>query len=336
MILSSLTKSVPNIASILGLVTISNLLLINSVDAFSVTFENGGFESEIVGSQNGWNTIGDVTITPTIDGIAPLSGSNQAIITTGYIEGTYGDPVGNRNDDSSNIFNQSSINPVSADTNPNADNLQEHFGLSSDAFSIDRSSGIDSAFGPRTSKEGSGMYQEFNVTLGSGEDGFTVSFDWSYLTNDGSSSTFGEQDFGFWSLGRVNGATYTTAFDGSEDGLPNTNEIAVLQSSSGAISSPIGDNDYVNDTFDYANNGRYSHTVSGLSEGTHTYRVGFGVVDVDNLESTSALLIDDFNVQEVPFEFSPTAGIALVLGFWGCDRLRRRIKIKDQVSSCTK
>ena len=100
MFLFHCTKSISKFASTLSLVTVSNLILINSAGAFSVTFDNGSFESSIGGGyQNGWNTIGDVTTTGAIDGISPTNGSNQAIITTGYIQGNYTDPIGNRNDD---------------------------------------------------------------------------------------------------------------------------------------------------------------------------------------------------------------------------------------------
>ena len=325
MFLLHLPKSVSQVASILGLITVGNLILTNSAQAFSVTFDNGGFESTTDGSPNSWSTIGDVYTTGLIDGISPTSGANQAIITTGYIEGNYANPIGNRNDDSGFNFNKSFTNPVSADTNPNGNLLQEHLELGIDAFSIDRSAGVDSNFGQRTSKEGSGMYQEFDVTLVSGEDSFTVEFDWSYLTNDGTDSLLGEQDFGFWSLGQYdsNTDTYTTAFSGT--GNPN-NEIQVLKSSSGTITAPTADDNYVN-TFDYATNGRTSYTVSGLTAGTYTYRVGYGVVDVDGLDDTSALMID--NVEVIPFEFSPTLGVFIICGIIGCDRLRRKMKMSN-------
>ena len=321
--LSSLTKSIPNIASILGFVTISNLLLINSVDAFSVTFSNGdsngGFESTNDGESTGtglpnnWSTIGDVFTTGVIDGISPTSGSNQAIITTGYIEGNYGAPIGNRNDDSSRVFNQSGTNPVSADTNPNADFLQEHLGLSSDALSIERSAGVHSSFGPRTSKEGSGMYRDITIEISpddvsNGTDGFTVSFNWAYLTNDGKSDDFGNQDFSFVSI----------------DDQTNPVAIEVLGDSNQTISSPTADNDFFDgNTISYTT---YTQSFTGLGVGPHNYRVGLGVVDVDSYDRSSALLVDNFNVQQVPFEFSPTAGIALMLGLFGCDRLRRRLR----------
>ena len=123
MSLSYLSKSISLAASTFGLVTIGNLLFVNSASSFNVTFTNGGFESPIAGSQNGWNTTGDVTTTGTIDGINPTNASNQAIITTGYIQDDYPQPVGNRNDDSNLIFNQTSqgaetnTNPVNSDTN---------------------------------------------------------------------------------------------------------------------------------------------------------------------------------------------------------------------------
>ncbi len=324
MFLFRFRKSISTVVSTLSLVTVSNLILINSAGAFGVTFQNGSFESSIGGgSQNGWNTIGDVTTTGAIDGISPTNADKQAIITTGYVQGSYAAPIGNRNDDSGYNFNQSFTNPVSADTNPNADLLQGHFGFNTNALSINRNPVVTG--NPRTSKEGSGMYQDFTVTLDSGETDFTVSFDWSYLTNDGSTSLGGEQDFGFWSLGRVSNNNYTTAFSGT--GNPN-NQIDVLKSSSGSINNPSAANNYLN-TYNYADNGQKSYTVNGLTPGTYNYRVGFGVVDVDGIDRTSGLLLDNFMVEEVPFEFSPTLGLLIVGGMVAGDRLRRKLISKS-------
>lgn len=321
------TKSFSTIATTLGLISVGNLILINSANAFSVTLQNGSFENSIVGNNPtaGWNTYGDVTTTGTIDGISPTNLVNQAILTTGYIDGTYnvdGEDIDRRDDNGFN-FNQSGTNPVSADTNPNTDVLQNELGLGTDALSIDRSTPqLNNLYGPRTSKEGSGMYQQFNVTIGPNDDSFTVNFDWAYLTNDGTTA-FGEQDFAFWNLGLVNGNDYTTVFDNTVDNTGPGDEIAVLQSSSGTIGSPQGNNDYVQGV-DYGPNNTVSYTVSGLSQGTYTYRLGYGVVDVDGLDRTTALLID--NIEVVPFEFTPSTGIGLVLGLIGLNKLRRRIK----------
>lgn len=341
MVLSNFTRFFYFTTSTLGLIILSNSIWGNTANAFSVTFDNGGFEQSIGGGlQNSWNTIGDVQNGGTLDVVSPTSGSNQAIMTTGYIPGNYAHPIGDRNDDvnsndNSNLnFNFSGTQPVSADVNPNADLLQQHFGFGTDAFSIDRS--ITGSFlgDFRTSKEGSGMFQEFDVTLGAGETGFTVSFDWAFLSNDGATSIGGNQDFAFWSLGQYDSGTmtYTTVFDGSEDGTNDTfdtNEVTVLRSSgdggTGAISSPSAD-DYVYD-FDYpvdnGSNSRYSYTVSGLNPNqTYTYRVGFGVVDVDGFDRTSALLID--NVEVIPFEFSPKWGILILSTIILGDRIYKR------------
>lgn len=332
MSLSHLTKSISFAVGTLGLVTVSNLLFLNSAHGFGVTFVgspdgNGSFESPIVGGglQNGWNTIGDVTTTGTINSIAPTDPAsapfNQAIITTGYIQNNDSDPLLNRNDDNGFTFNQSGTNPVNSDTD--AHELQDHLNLSPEAFSIPRVGGTFP--NPRTSKEASGMYQEFTVTLDSGETGFTVEFDWSYLTNDSSTTLGGEQDFGFWNLGQYNSGTdtYTTAFDNIDSTNPNQEIIVLKSSSDPIINAPTGDNDYGN-TYDYITNTRYSYNVDNLAPGSYTYRVGFGVVDVDKVEDTSALLIDTFVVQEIPFEFSPSLGVIFMTGFWGINYLRRR------------
>ena len=311
----NLPKSFSFIFSTLGLIVLGNVALINSAQAFSVTFENGGFESEIKNSQNSWNTIGDVTTSPTIDGISPTNGSNQAIITTGYTPGTAsGTP---RDDDNGLTFNKSDNDPVNADTNSGAQ-LQNHFGFSPNAFSIDRSAGAMFP-GTRTSKEGSGMFQDFSVTLGAGETSFSISFDWAYLSNDGTTASGGDQDFAFWSIGQYDSGTdtYTTDFSGT--GNPD-DEIIVLKSSSSTsdiegVTPPSLPDNYL-DQYSYAVNGTETYIVDDLIPGqTYNYRVGFGVVDVDGLERTSTLLID--NATAVPFDFSPTLGLILVGGIYG-------------------
>lgn len=323
MSLTHLTKSISFVANIVGLLTVGNFLLINSAQAFSVNFNNGSFEAPIAGSQNDWQTTGDVTSIGVIDGISPTNLSNQAIITNSFIQNNNPDPSINRNDDNGFKFNQSGTNPVDADTNSSPGDLQSHFGFKPDAFSIDRTGGL-TGLGPRTSKEGSGIYQDFVATVDPGEDSVIVSFDWAYLTNEGSnstfnegsSSTFGEQDFAFWSLGQQDTSTNTfnTVFNGGD-------EIDVLKSSIGAIIFPNADNVFLAG-FDYATNGRFEYTVDGLIPGTYTYRVGYGVIDVDGVDRSSALLIDDVTV--VPFEFSPGFGLLLMAGVFGLNYLRRQ------------
>ena len=101
----------------------------------------------------------------------------------------------------------------------------------------------------------------------------------------------------------------------------------VLQSSSSTSdiegeTPPNTVDDYLYES-DYTVNGTETYTVTGLIPGqTYDYRVGFGVVDVDGLERTSTLLIDD--IEAVPFDFSPTLGLFAVGVLIGCDRLYRR------------
>jgi hypothetical protein len=66
------------------------------------------------------------------------------------------------------------------------------------------------------------------------------------------------------------------------------------------------------------------YSVNGLNPGqSYTYRVGFGVVDVDGLDRTSALMLD--NIEVIPCEFTPSTGIAIVFSLFGVNKLRRRL-----------
>lgn len=305
MTLSRFSQSISTVATVLGLVAIGNLVLIDSAAAFSVTFANGGFEDPIAGSQNGWSTFGDVTTNTRIDGINPTSGSNQAIITNANTT---------RNDDSSFNFNQSETDPVDADTIPTNNtgtDLQTSLGLQADALSIDRSDGLPT---PRTSKEGSGMYQDFTVNITQADidnnnSGFKVSFDAAYLTNDGNSTDLGNQDFAFSNIHKVGD------FPG---------DVELLYDSDGAISLPSGSNNF-NDSESYLT---FTDTVNNLTAGEYTYRASFGVADVDSYDRSSALMVDNFTVEQVPFEFSSTLGLLIVGGMFAGDRLRRHLKNK--------
>ena len=313
--LSNLFKSLISISGTLGLVTISNLLFINSANAFDVTFSNGGFDEPLPnGSLDDWSSIGDVTFNGGIDGVNPLSNPGQAILTTGYLNG-----VDDRNDDFGLDFNQSGTNPVDADTltsNNTGQDLQTFLGLDTDALSIDRSNGLP---GYRTPKEGSGLYQDIMVAItaadvANGNNAFEISFNWAYLSNDGTSPDFGNQDYGFVSI-------YDT------NSTPSS--INVLAESDQTITAPTMADDYNNANSANYNTGSpnlYTQSFSGLAAGNYTYRVGFGVVDVDSYDRTSALLVDDFSVEQVPFEFSPSGGIAIILTLIGFNHIKRRVK----------
>ncbi len=323
---SNFPKVLISVLSSVGLVTVGNFIFINAAHGFGVTFENGGFENTTDGLPDSWSTIGDVTTNTGIDGVNPISGSNQAIITNAYnIEG-------DRTDDSGFTFNQSGTNPVDADTitdNHTGDDLQSFLGLATNDLSIDRNP-VVTGF-PRTSKEGSGMYQDIEITISTddvnnGTNSFQISFNWAYLTNDGQETTYGlgNQDFSFISL--INDPNPSASVDSTD---PNfvTGNVTLLGDSDQTITAPTDNNDYVYSTTTYYDvNNVYTQSVTGLAAGTYSYRVGFGVVDIDNVDHSSALLLDNFNVQQVPFKFSPGLGLLIAGGMIGCDLLRRRLQ----------
>ena len=288
----------------LGFLGISSLIAIAPANAFTVTFsstENLGFENQY----NGWTTVGDTTVQSTFQTIAPQSGSYQALITN-----TCHDCVDNgsiRNDDShinstTSTFNYSGTNPVTASVEQ-TNNLQSQLGISDNALNINsKLNGSDIADVYRTPKEGSGILSdEFTVS----DSSFVISFDWNYLTNDGA-SVLGNQDFSF--------VTVTGIEAGSGN---NVERVIPLGDSSSSI--PTDSSSSFVETTNYD---RY--TTESLAPGT--YRVGFGVVDIDNVDRSSALLVDNLLVEEVPFDFSPTAGLGLVAGIFGLGHLHRKFK----------
>ncbi|WP_036487730.1 hypothetical protein [Myxosarcina sp. GI1] len=309
-----------------GFLALGNLVAVDSATAFSVNLTNGDFETNDL---SGWTPIGDSTVTGTIDGIEPINGSSHAITTTGHT--TRIDDVDSSDPPISLDFNQSGSDPVNADINPNdSSSLQNQTSLSPEALSIDRTASNPDLVGDsRTSKEGSGFYQDFNVTISSqdvtnGNNGFIVSFNTAYLTNDGVNTDpgLGNQDYSYFSL-----------LEDPESST--TNEISLLFESDDLIQQPIASDDFVyEDTTYYDSNNpdnQYTETVTDLAEGNYTYRAAFGVVDVDSYDRTSALMVDNFTVQQVPFEFSPTLGLLIVGGIFGGDRLRRHLKTKSSL-----
>jgi hypothetical protein len=311
----SLSHLIKSSCWITGSLVISSILLPNSASAFSVTFQNGGFES----NYNNWSQTGDTSIQGTFQAINPINGDYQALITNGH---------NTRIDDnatSASTFNYSGTSPVSSTTDTNADELQNFLGLSTNSLSIPRQSSADnSAF--RTPKEGSGILQEFtfNITqadVDSGKNQLRLKFNWSYLTNDSTDSILGDQDFAFFTL-----------YDANSD--ISTRSINVLDDSSGNISYPLGSevtNFQGTNTTYYNTGNQYIYESSSLAAGDYTYKVGFGVVDVDGVDRTSALLVDNINVEQIPFEFSPTLGLLIVGALFGGSRLRSRFKSNNPI-----
>ena len=331
--LSRISRSLVYISSTLGLLTVSNLVSIDPANAFNVNFSNGGFESNLTD----WSSTGDVTVNTGIDEVSPISGNNQAIINTGYRRNVNDN---NRIDDRDSSggsylnFNQSGTDPIDADSlsennSPNTDSdLQSFLNLNTSVFSIARQDSSGNSIGGfRLPKEGSGMYQDIVVEItqadkDQGKNGFDLNFNWAYLSNDGTSLDFGNQDFSFLSIA----ANPTGGSIDQTDSRFTNGIIELLGDSDGDIRDddgnidtyPTADNNFIHsDTTHYNTNNVYTESITGLEPGTYSYRVGFGVVDVDNLDRTSALLVDSFSVEQVPFEFSPTLGLLVVGSLFG-------------------
>ena len=325
--LSRSSRLILSASTITSLAIVANLSWLNSARAFDITFSNSGFENSLTG----WGTIGDVNTIgfDTVQAsngdtgfVNPLGGSNQAIVTTGYRTVDRIDDV----DGSNNTlgFNQSGTNPVDSDTitaNNSGNDFQTQLGLNLYDLSIARVNG-DTAT-PRTSKEASAIYQDLTFTVtqpevDAGTNGFKVNFNWAYLTNDGVSGDLGNQDYSFISIYDVTSGTNSTA-----------KNIELLGDSNQSLTASTADNNYsYGNTTYYDLSNPYSTSVTGLGAGTYTYRVAFGVVDVDGYDRSSALLLDELEVQQIPFGFSPTLGLLIVGVMIGCDRLRRNETFK--------
>jgi hypothetical protein len=309
-------KNLTRIVSTIGLLTVGNLIFTDAANAFSVTFsgtENLGFENQY----NGWTTIGDTTVQSTFQTIAPQGGSYQALITNACHDCVDNGSI--RNDDShvsatASTFNYSNTNPVTASVEQ-TNNLQSQLGISNNALSINaKLNGSEISGVYRTPKEGSAILSDtFTVTDGS----FTLSFNWNYLTNDGASNELGDQDFSFVTIYSVDGSGEPVTYYTNNDSY---SQIDVLADSTGTIPT-------VNDSNFATVSGYNTYTSGVLPAGS--YRVGYGVVDVDGVDRSSGLLVDNILVQEIPFEFSPGLGLGIVAVMFGCDRLRRnRIRSK--------
>lgn len=143
--------------------------------------------------------------------------------------------------------------------------------------------------------EGSGLSQQFTFI-----EPTVVRFDWQFLTNDetffyGNNNTFPAADYGFFA---VDGAVTTIA-------------------STESVLSPSSTN-YENEAL--------SSFSRQFAPGT--YDIALGVVDVDNFDQSSALIISNANATAVPFELSPNLGLFILAITVITINLRRRLKKK--------
>jgi len=324
-------KNLIRITSIASFLTLTNIIIANSAQAYSVNFTNGDFQNSVNfnnGFGDGWDGAGNTTLEGTYSNVAPypvdISNTVQAAITTACPStiqtGECLDNDGNglpRNDDSptsAGTFNESNNDQISASIET-TNNLQSILGLSDNAFSIYRKIGSVTYDGTkgnpvlrRTPKEGSAIYQDITITPDGNANDFVLKFNWDFLTNDGAGD-LGNKDFGFVSI------TNNSGFE----------QIFTLEDSTGAIPTLApNQTNFATNTSAYA-----PYTSSNLSLTPGTYRVGFGVMDVDGVGYSSGLLVDNFGVEQVPFEFSPTLGLLIVGGMVAGDRLRRKLISKS-------
>ena len=299
-----------SLASITGVIGFSSLFALNSAHAYSIHFNNGNFESGTGSDADFWNGAGDASRQTDYSNVSP-SDTWQGVITTACPGTTQtGECLSDRNDDpatSASNYNKSGNDQISASVET-VGNLQSILGLSDNALSIPREINgnpvNDTGGNPllRTPKEGSAIYQDITVSSGGENNPFTLNFDWNFLTNDGASA-LGNQDFAFVSI--------------TGNGLE---EVFILEDSTGDIPTVNpGATDFANSsTSSYATYISQELTLTSIDALTPgTYRVGFGVVDVDGTDRSSALLVDNFSVNEVPFEFSPSLGLLFMTGFFG-------------------
>ena len=275
-------------------------------NAFTVDFQNTDFENDYAN----WNTTGDASIQQNFQGIAPVGGDNQALITTSCPNSAFAtgecfdtqDPSEFRQDDptSNQTFNFSGSDLTDANGNNSPNNLQGFLGLESNALNVARAGSIIPGF--RTPKEGSAITQTITV-----DEPFFLTFDWNHLTNDGTNEILGNQDYSFLTV-------YL------EDSNPGDRNVEILGDSTGSITTPIP-----NGQTDFEKVGGYISYDSGVLQ-PGTYVVGLGVVDTDGTGFSSGLLIDNFAIQEVPFDFSAGTGLGLVGCVFGITRLRRRFR----------
>ena len=309
-------------------VVLTGMLVIlgySPVQAYSLTFDNGDFEDigDTLSDNDGWEGVGSAEIRGSYSNVAPYD-SRQGVITTGCPSsiqtGECLDSDGDgqpRNDDSPtaagtyNLLGQDLLSASSEATG----NLQTSLGLSDNALTFQREIDGTPLFDTsgdalyKVAKEGSAISQTITITDdGISSNNIVFSFDWDFVTNDGSGD-LGGKDFGFFSI--------------SGNGVE---EVIVLEESLGNL--PVlnsGDTNFANNVNTYA-----SYTTDPLPLNPGVYQVGFGVVDADGVNYSSGLLFDNFEAREVPFEFSPGFGLVFFVTLVGWSRLRHSSTAGDR------
>jgi len=203
------------------------------------TIINGGFET---GNFSGWTTLGDTSIETSAYGSGPTEGTFQALLSTG--EATVSDSVQGFARPDSTVLTGGTIVPASA--------LETFLGLA--PGSLDN-------LGNGDATEGSAIKQTFTANAGD-----VLTFDWNFLTNEGTPSSF--NDFSFVSLSQLSELADTT-FPTFIDSLTPFNEETEFQT--------------------------FSFTIPT----TGIYSLGLGVTDVADNVVDSGLLVDNVKLTSV-------------------------------------
>jgi len=298
-----------NTFGLLGLASLTSLSMVNPASAMNLIL-NSGFENDL----NDWQTLGDISTQSTFQGIDPVGGNHHGLLTTACPANPFAngecfdtqntsnfrqdDPAGGS---SNRVFNRSGEDQGDANGNNfgQVSNLQTFLGLSKNSLNIERSGGAIA--GTRTPKEGSAIRQTITV-----EENSIITFNWNYLTNDGTDSILGNQDYSFVTIYDLNKSD------------PNNRNVQILGDSTGDITTPIAPGET-----SFEKEGGYRFYSSEILE-AGTYVVGAGIIDVDGTGISSGLLLDNFEV--VPFDFSATSGLGVVVGAFGLTQLRRKFK----------
>jgi hypothetical protein len=247
--------------------------------AHASSLVNGSFESGFTG----WSTIGDVSTTGVFNVISPTEGSNQALLTTANTT-LFDDIIG-----APGAYNYSGIS--AADARSNSPDLQTFLGLSPTALNFTGAAPFNF---PHDSKEGSAIKQSITLHTES-----TISFNWSFLTNDGAPLFPGDpRDTAFVTL-------YSTNSDLASRTIEVLRQSEPVPPTGFYPTTPNGS------TFQLAE-GIFTFNSGLLAAGE--YHLGIGVYDVDGTDKTSALLVDNVRITPaVPATPEPLSILGTVL-----------------------
>ena len=241
--------------------------------------ENGSFEQ---GTFESWQTIGNTSLETAAFGFPPTDGQFQALLST---DGTF---VSDTELESFLELSDGQLDQLSDQLLGFYPEEDHHHGI--EALDIADSGNILDSLGNGNATFGSAIKQTFTANVGD-----ILSFDWNFLTNEGTPSIF--NDFGFVSIGPL-------------ETLADTN--ATFVNSLSAFGEETG----------------YQEFSFALPE-TGEYTLGLGVVDVQDSLVASGLLVD--NVRLTRSRSVPEPSIISALAAFGLLGLGKRMQKRRSV-----